>query len=458
MEKPWGGRFSEETDKFVEEFTESVSFDRELAFDDLRQSKAHVKTLLRAGVITEEEARRLLDGLDSIERDILEGSFKFSTSLEDVHMNIEAELTKRVGDVGGKLHTGRSRNDQVATDERLYLRRVTDEILDLLSQLRKALIKKAKDTLNLTMPSYTHLQRAQPIRVAHYFLAYREMFLKDSERFCDLLRRLDELPLGSGSVAGVDFELDRFYTADLLGFSKLARNSIYATSDRDFIIEFLYCCAQTGLHLSRLSEDLIIFSTEEFGFVKLPDRLCTGSSLMPQKKNPDVLELIRGKTGRLIGNLVSLMVVHKGLPTAYNRDLQEDKEPLFDSLRALKGSLRGMKMVIDGLEIDGERTGSLSGGFLLMTDVANYLVRKGIPFRQAHRIAGEITAYLTEKGKSLDEIALEELKTFSDRFSDDVFELLSPEKSADSRKTFGGTAKEELIRRLNVAMREEGLS
>ena len=308
------------------------------------------------------------------------------------------------------------------------------------------------------MPSYTHLQRAQPIRASHYFLAFREMFLRDAERFSDLLRRVDELPLGSGAVAGVDFDLDRFYTARELGFSKIIRNSIQATSDRDFIAETLFACAQAGIHLSRLAEDLIIWASEEFGFAILPDRLCTGSSIMPQKKNPDVLELIRGKAGRLTGNLVSLLMVMKGLPSSYNRDLQEDKEPLFDSLKTLKGCIKGMTKVLEGLELNVSRVQEASGGFLLMTDVANYLVRKGIPFRKAHEIAGKITAYLLDKGKKLEDITLEELRMFSDSFEEDVLQKLTPDRSADKRRVFGGTAKEEILRRIEVAKREEGIS
>ncbi len=458
MEKPWGGRFSEETDKFVEEFTESVSFDRELALEDIAQSKAHVKTLLKAGVLTEEEAKKIISGLDSIAQDITEGRFEWKRELEDVHMNIEAELSKLVGEVGGKLHTARSRNDQVATDERLYIKRSVREILSLLQELRIALIRLAEKYIEVVMPSYTHLQRAQPIRASHYFLAFREMFLKDTERFSDLLRRVDELPLGSGAVAGVDFDLDRFYTARELGFSKIIRNSIQATSDRDFIAETLFACAQAGIHLSRLAEDLIIWASEEFGFLHLPDRLCTGSSIMPQKKNPDVLELIRGKAGRLTGNLVSLLVVMKGLPSSYNRDLQEDKEPLFDSLRTIKGSITGMTKALEGLELNVSRVQEASGGFLLMTDVANYLVRKGIPFRKAHEIAGKITAYLLDKGKKLEDITLEELRMFSDSFEEDVIQSLTPNRSADKRRVFGGTAKEEILRRIEVAKREEGIS
>ena len=457
MEKPWSGRFSEETDEFVEEFTESVSFDKELALEDIKQDIAHVRTLQRAGVLSKEEGEKIIEGLESIRKDIEEGRFEWRRELEDVHMNIEAELINRIGDLGGKLHTGRSRNDQVTTDERLYLKKEIESIVQLLKELRRSLVKAAENSVDVVLPAYTHLQRAQPIRLAHYFLSFREAFLKDTERFLDCYRRVDELTLGSGAVAGVDFPLDRHYTAELLGFNRVVRNSIYATADRDFIAEFLFACALTGMHLSRLSEDLIIWASEEFGYLDLPDKLCTGSSIMPQKKNPDVLELIRGKTGRLYGNLVSLLTTLKGLPTAYNRDLQEDKEPLFDSVRTLKGSLIGMRKVIEGLKVREHRMYSNAGNFVLITDVANYLVQKGVPFRKAHHIAGSIVAYLIEKGKRLEEISLEELKNFSELFEEDVFELFKPEVVADRRRTYGGTSKESVLGMVEVAKREEGL-
>ncbi len=457
MDKPWAGRFSEQTDEFVEEFTESVSFDRDLALEDIRQDIAHLKTLCKAGVITEEEAKTLIEGLESIERDIREGNFNWRRDLEDVHMNIEAELTKRVGEVGGKLHTGRSRNDQVTTDERLFIKKEIEEIFTLLKGLRKALVLQAEKSVDVLMPAYTHLQRAQPIRLSHYFLAFREAFVKDTERLLDCYRRVDELTLGSGAVAGVDFPLDRHYTADLLGFNRLVRNSIYATSDRDFIAEILFVCSLIGTHLSRLAEDLILWASEEFGYLDLPDKLCTGSSIMPQKKNPDVLEIIRGKTGRLYGNLVALLTLLKGLPTAYNRDLQEDKEPLFDSLKTIKGSIIGMTKILEGLKVRKEVMEANAGNFVLVTDLANYLVSKGVPFRKSHHIVGSIVAYLSDEGKRVEEITLDELKKFSLLFEEDVFEILSPDRVADRRNTYGGTSKSQILKMLEVAKREEGL-
>ncbi|HIQ48193.1 MAG TPA: argininosuccinate lyase [Aquifex aeolicus] len=457
MKKPWSGRFHEETDKFVEEFTESVSFDKELAEYDIEQDIAHVKTLLKAKVLDDEEANKLIRELSKIREEVKKGEFEWKKELEDVHMNIEAELIKRLGDIGRKLHTARSRNDQVATDVKLFLKGEIKEIQRFLKELRKSLVRIAENTVDLVMPAYTHLQKAQPIRVAHYFLAYREVFIKDDERLSDLYRRLDELPLGSGAVAGVDFPLERFFTAKELNFNKLTRNSIYATAERDFILEFLFVAALIGQHLSRLAEDLIIWNTEEFGFVELPDKLCTGSSIMPQKKNPDVLEIIRGKTGRLYGNLIALLTVMKGLPMAYNRDMQEDKEPLFDSIRNLKNMIKGMQLILNGLTLKEQVMKRASGNFLLITDLANYLVEKGIPFRTAHHIAGSIVAYLVEKGKKLEDLTLEELKQFSEKFEKDVFGILTPEKSTDRKRVFGGTAREEVLRRIEVAKLEEGL-
>ncbi|SHK21896.1 argininosuccinate lyase [Thermocrinis minervae] len=457
MEKPWEGRFSEKTDEFVERFTQSVSFDRRLALEDIRQSIAHVKTLQKAGVLTQDEAKAIVEGLNKIAEEIEKGGFEFKESLEDVHMNIEFALAERIGQVGKKLHTGRSRNDQVATDERLHIKGQILEILELLKGLRKALVKLAQNTVDVIVPSYTHLQKAQPIRLAHYFLAYREMFLCDEERFMLAYKMADRSPLGSGAVAGVDFPLDRFFTAHELGFNRVLRNSIQATADRDYILDVLYACASTGMHLSRLAEDLILWSSEEFGFVELPDRLCTGSSIMPQKKNPDVLELIRGKTGRLYGNLMSLLTTLKGLPMAYNRDLQEDKEPLFDSLDTIKACIKAMTLVLDGLTIKADRMQQQAGGFSLMTDLANYLVQKGLPFREAHSVAGKITSYLLKEGKKPEELTLEELKSFSSLYEEDALKLLDPRVSADRRNTYGGTSKEQVQKQVEIAIREEGL-
>ncbi len=447
-EKLWGGRFSESTDAFVEEFTESVSFDKELALYDIKGSIAHARMLGKQGIIPQEDAEKIIKGLEEIRKEIEEGKFQWKKELEDVHMNIEKALIEKIGDVGGKLHTGRSRNDQVITAFRLYLKEETNNIIQLLRQLKKALLEKAKETVDIVMPAYTHLQRAQPIRMAHYFLAYLEMYNRDEERFSNTLKRIDQMPLGSGALAGVDFPIDREMTAKELGFSQIMRNSLDATASRDAIIEFLSDAAICMSNLSRQSEDLIIWNSAEFFFIELPDKLTTGSSIMPQKKNPDVLELIRGKTGRVYGDLVALLTIVKGLPMAYNRDLQEDKEPVFDAVRTLKGSIIGMTKIIEGLKPRKEVMEKAAGGFALATDLANYLVRKGMPFRQAHHVVGQIVGYLTQQNRELESITLDELKKFSPLFEEDALNILSPYYVADARKSYGGTAKERILEQI----------
>ncbi|MGB9766380.1 MAG: argininosuccinate lyase [Sulfurihydrogenibium sp.] len=448
QKKLWGGRFSENTDAFVEEFTESVSFDKELALYDIAGSIAHAKMLGKQGIIPQEDAEKIVKGLLEIEKEIKEGTFNWKKELEDVHMNIEKALIEKIGDVGGKLHTGRSRNDQVVTAFRLYLKEQVKDIINLITELQKTLLQKAEHYKDLVMPAYTHLQRAQPIRVAHYFLAYLEMFQRDKERFEDNLKRIDMLPLGSGAVAGVDFPIDREFVAKELGFSDIMRNSIDATSSRDFALEFLSNGAICMANMSRFAEDMIIYSSSEFSFVELPDKLTTGSSIMPQKKNPDVLELIRGKTGRVYGNLVSLLTTVKGLPLAYNRDLQEDKEPVFDTVKTLKGSLIGITKIVEGLKINKDKVEAAAGGFALATDMANYLVEKGVPFRQAHHIVGSIVGYLVNQGRDLESITLQELKNFSNLFEEDVLNLLSPYTVADRRNSYGGTAKHQVEKQI----------
>lgn len=443
--KLWGGRFSEKTDEFVEEFTESVSFDKELAIYDINGSIAHVKMLGRQGIIPIEDSEKIQKGLEEIKQQIKEGKFEFRRELEDVHMNIEKALIDKIGPVGGKLHTGRSRNDQVVTAFRLYLKDNIIQIVDLIDSLMEVLLNKAKESIDIIMPSYTHLQRAQPIRAAHYFLAYLEMFSRDKDRFLDNLKRVDMLPLGSGAVAGVDFPIDREFVAKELGFSQVMRNSIDATSSRDFAIEFLSASAICMANMSRFCEDMIIYSSTEFSFVELPDKLTTGSSIMPQKKNPDVLELIRGKTGRVYGNLISLLTTVKGLPLAYNRDLQEDKEPVFDTVKTIKGSLIGIRKIVEGMKINEKNTYKAAGGFALATDFANYLAEKGLPFRQAHHIVGAIVAYLVSENRDFESITLEELKKFSNMFGEDVLRLLKPEVVADRRNSFGGTSKQQIL-------------
>jgi argininosuccinate lyase len=446
--KLWGGRFSEGTDEFVEEFTESISFDKNLALYDIKGSIAHAKMLGKQGIIPQEDAEKIIKGLEEIKKEIEEGKFQWKKELEDVHMNIEKALIEKIGDVGGKLHTGRSRNDQVITAFRLYLKEETQNIIHLLEDLKFALLQKAEETVDIVMPAYTHLQRAQPIRLAHYFLAYLEMYNRDQERFKDNLKRIDQLPLGSGALAGVDFPIDREFVAKELGFSEVMRNSLDATASRDSIIEFLSNASICMSNLSRQSEDLIIWNSTEFSFVELPDKLTTGSSIMPQKKNPDVLELIRGKVGRVYGDLVALLTIVKGLPMAYNRDLQEDKEPVFDAVKTLKGSIIGMTKIIEGLKPIKENMEKAAGGFALATDLANYLVRKGMPFRQAHHVVGSIVGYLTQEGRELESITLEELKKFSKLFEEDALNILNPYHVADARKSYGGTGKEQILKQI----------
>jgi len=454
--KLWGGRFKEATDKLVEEFTQSVSFDKRLAPFDIAGSIAHVKMLQKQGIIGKEESERIIDGLEEILREIEERKFVWKRELEDVHMNIEKRLIEKVGPVGGKLHTGRSRNDQVATDLRLYTRHEIENIILLLKELRKAFYKQAKENLDVIMPGYTHLQIAQPVLYSHHMLAYYHMFKRDEERFRDTLKRVNVLPLGSAALAGTSYPLDREYVARLLKFSSVSRNSMDAVSDRDFVAETIFNCSTVMMHLSRLSEELVIWSTQEFGFIEIPDAFCTGSSIMPQKKNPDVSELTRGKTGRVYGNLIAILTVLKGLPLTYNRDLQEDKEPLFDSIDTVKMSLRVNTLIVSGMKPNRKRMREQSEkGFSLATDIADYLSRKGIPFRDAHRIVGEIVAYCIEKGKSLEDLSLDEFRKFSDSFGDDILSLMSVESSVNSRNVIGGTSLEQVKRELETIAEEE---
>ncbi len=455
--KLWGGRFKESTNELVEEFTESVSYDKRLAPFDIAGSIAHVKMLEKQGILKPEEAEKIIKGLNQVLKEIEEGNFQWKRELEDVHMNVEKRLTEIVGPVGGKLHTGRSRNDQVATDVRLYVRKEIEEILDLLKALRRAFWKQAKENLDVVMPGYTHLQIAQPVLYSHHMLAYYQMFKRDEERFRDTLKRVNISPLGSAALAGTSYLLDREFTAKLLGFEGVTRNSMDAVSDRDFVAETIFNCAMVMMHLSRLSEELVLWSTEEFGFVELPDAFCTGSSIMPQKKNPDVSELTRGKTGRVYGDLVAILTVLKGLPLTYNRDLQEDKEPLFDAIDTVKLSLKVNALIVEGMKPKKERMREQARkGFSLATDLADYLAKKGVPFREAHRIVGELVAYCLDKGKGLEDLSLNEFRQFSDKFDKDVLDLMSVEGSINSRNITGGTAREQVEKEIERIREEEG--
>ena len=441
-EKLWGGRFSQPTDKFVEEFTASIQFDQRLYRYDIQGSIAHCQMLARQGIIAVEEADVIIAGLRQILAEIERGAFEFSIAREDIHMNIEARLIELVGPVGGKLHTARSRNDQVALDVRLYLRDEVDAIATALTTLQVALLGQAETNLAVIMPGYTHLQTAQPILFAHHLLAYVEMFARDAGRLHDLRGRLNILPLGAGALAGTTFPIDREWVAEQLGFSGVTRNSLDAVSDRDFAIEFCSFAALLMMHLSRLAEELVLWSSADFAFIELSDAFCTGSSIMPQKKNPDVPELVRGKTGRVYGNLVSLLTLMKSLPLAYNKDMQEDKEPLFDTIDTVRGCLKVFAEMIARMAVNPARMQAAAArGFSTATDVADYLVRKGLPFRQAHEVVGKTVRYCVETGKEIPELTLEEFRQFSRQIEADIFAAVTLEASVNARRATGGTAR-----------------
>lgn len=450
----WGGRFTGKTSEFLEEFTSSVQFDARLYREDIEGSIAHVSMLSRQGIITRKEGRVIEKGLKEILGEISEGTFVFDPSYEDIHMNVERRLHEKIGEVAGKLHTARSRNDQVATDVRLYLARATDEVVKLMDSLRLAIARKGYQYRKAVMPEYTHLQRAQPVLFAHHLLAYYEMLSRDMERFGQTKERILVLPLGSAACTGPAFKLDREYVRKKLGFGNITENSVDAVSDRDFALEFLFNGSVLMMHLSRLCEEIILWTSSEFGFIELPDELCTGSSIMPQKKNPDMAELVRAKTGRVYGNLVSVLTVLKGLPLSYNRDLQEDKEPLFDTIDSMIGSLRAAELMVSGMRIKEERLSeALEEGFITATDMADYLTRKGVPFRVAHEATGHIVGYCIENGKDLGELTMEELKRFSDAFEEDVFSSLDPARSLRQRDVPGGTAPARVSRRLRKILK-----
>ncbi len=434
----WKGRFAQETSQLVQSYGQSVSFDWRLYAHDIRGSIAHSKGLLKAGILTDEEQEQIEKGLLEIRADIDAGKFEFKTSLEDVHMNIESELTRRIGAAGAKLHTARSRNDQVATDVRLFTRDAVAEILDLVTGLQRSLVEAAERAGGAVVPGYTHLQRGQPVLFAHHLLAYVEMLERDAERLVDANERLNVMPLGSGALAGSTIILDREYVAGLLDFDSVSQNSMDAVSDRDFAAEVMFGIALCGIHLSRLSEDIILWCSAEFGFVTLSDAHTTGSSLMPQKKNPDVAELTRGKSGRLVGNLMALLTLLKGLPMTYNRDMQEDKEPLFDSLDTIKAALAVFAEMISGMEVNETRTrAATSDPMLLATDLADYLVNHGVPFRQAHEVIGKLVAHsIAEKVPFLD-IPLEKYQELSPAFEADLFNCLNLETALAARQGIG---------------------
>lgn len=438
----WGGRFTEATDSFVAEFTASVQFDQRFYRQDIAGSIAHATMLAKVGVLTEQERDDIIQGLTEIQQEIEENRFEWRVDLEDVHMNIEARLTDRIGITGKKLHTGRSRNDQVATDIRLYVRDEIDAILRLLAKLQKGILSLATQHTATIMPGFTHLQTAQPVTFGHHLMAWFEMLFRDSERLIDCRKRVNRMPLGSAALAGTTYPIDRAYTAQLLGFDAATENSLDAVSDRDFAIEFNAAASLIMMHLSRMSEELILWTSAQFKFVNIPDRFCTGSSIMPQKKNPDVPELVRGKTGRVYGDLISLLTLMKGQPLAYNKDNQEDKEPLFDAIDTVRGSLMAFADMIPALVPNqAEMREAALRGFSTATDLADYLVKKGIAFRDAHEIVGKAVALGVQEAKDLSELELEQLQQFSDLISDDVFDkALTLEASVSARDHLGGTA------------------
>ena len=447
--KPWSGRFTKKTNRLVEEINASISFNKRLYRYDIMGSIAHARMLAKVGIISRKEADKIIFGLKAIEKEIDAGRFQFTPDMEDIHMAIEKRLIQKIGPVGGKLHTARSRNDQVALDVRLYLRDEIKEVKNLIRDLQKTLVDVARKNLDCIMPGYTHLQRAQPILFSHHLLAYYEMLKRDYERLEDCYRRMNVMPLGAGALAGSPYPLDRDFVAKELGFAKPTDNSLDSVSDRDFCIEFCSAAAILMMHLSRFSEELILWSSQEFGFIELSDAFSTGSSLMPQKKNPDVPELVRGKTGRVYGNLIALLTMMKSLPLAYNKDMQEDKEALFDTIDTAKDCLKVFSPMLETMKINKEKMlDATKQGFLTATDVADYLVKKGVPFRESHHIVGKIVAYCIRKGKALEDLSLKEWKIFSGKFGEDIKAAISVKASIKSRKVSGGTAVETVKKRL----------
>ncbi|MBR6576160.1 MAG: argininosuccinate lyase [Akkermansia sp.] len=445
----WTGRFSQPTADLVLEYGESVSYDWKLYEHDIAGSTAHARAQLKAGMLTQEEFDAIANGLQEILADIKAGNFSWSMKLEDVHMNIESELTRRIGAAGAKLHTARSRNDQVATDTRLYCRAQIDTTLELLKDMQRALVQKASQYAEVRIPGYTHLQRAQPVTIGHHLLAYVEMLDRDAARLADCRRRVNVSPLGSGAIAGSTINLDRCAIAAELGFDSVSENSMDAIADRDYIMETLFDLSLIGTHLSRLSEDLVLWSSAEFGYCTLSDAHTTGSSLMPQKKNPDVCELTRGKSGRLYGNLVSVMVAVKGLPLTYNRDLQEDKEPLFDSFETVSIALRVNAEMVAAMRINPERcAAAVSDPLLLATDLADYLVRRGVPFRKAHELVGKAVAVSVGTGTPLNELSLDDFREISPEYGEDVHEVFSLDRAFSLRTNPGAPNPDNTARRL----------
>jgi len=453
----WGGRFSEPVDAFVARFTASVEFDQRMAAQDIQGSVAHAKMLASVGVLTEPERDQIIQGLAEIKEEIEKGEFNWSIELEDVHMNIEARLTQKIGITGKKLHTGRSRNDRVATDIRLYMRDEVDFLLEELTRLQQGIVGLAEQEADTIMPGFTHLQTAQPVTFGHHLMAWNEMVQRDYERLLDCRKRINILPLGAAALAGTTYPIDRNMTAELLGFERPTYNSLDSVSDRDFAIEFTSTAAIIMMHMSRWAEEMVLWVSAQFNFIYLPDRFCTGSSIMPQKKNPDVPELVRGKTGRVYGHLMSLLTLMKSQCLAYNKDNQEDKEPLFDTVDTLKGSLRAFADMIPAIESRKDHMYEAARrGFSTATDLADYLVRQGVAFRDAHEVVGKAVGFGVKEGRDLSEMTLEELQGFGDMIKADVFDVLTLEGSVAARDHIGGTAPAQV--RLAVARAKEELA
>ena len=454
IKKIWGGRFKEDMDPLVDKFNSSLKFDWRLYPYDIKGSIAHCKMLAKKGIISENEADKIIKGLQEIKEELDQGKIKFE-GYEDIHTLVEKKLIEKIGEIGEKLHTGRSRNDQVALDMRLFIKEAIKNIKSMIKALQKALIESAEKNLDIIMPGYTHLQRAQPVLLAHHLMAYYEMLKRDKHRFEEVFKRTNVMPLGSAALSGTSFELDRKMIAEELEFDDICRNSMDAVSDRDFVIDFLYASSLLMMHLSRLSEELILWASQEFSFITIADAYSTGSSIMPQKKNPDIAELIRGKTGRVYGNLISLLTIMKGLPLAYNKDMQEDKEPLFDTYDTIKDCLEICSKLMKNISFNKENIEkAVKKGYITATDLAEYLVRKGLTFRKSHEIVGNMVLYAMSKNKELNELSIDEMKRFTSVINEDVYEWLDPITSVKKRNIYGGTGPEYVKKSIEEAKKE----
>ena len=457
--KLWGGRFAQSTAASVEAFSASIDYDSRLYRYDIAGSKAHATMLAANGLLSKDELQAIIDGLSEIEKEIDSGEFQFHQELEDIHMNIEKALADRIGPAGAKLHSARSRNDQVALDLKLYLRDQCDYLVELLDDVRRGFARLARTYLGAVMPGYTHMQRAQPVLISHHLLAYFEMFTRDRDRLLDCRKRINICPLGGAAMAGTGLPIEREQVAELLGFDGVTANSMDSAGDRDFAIEFVSCCAQIQLHLSRLCEELVLWAGSEFDFVVIEDTFCTGSSIMPQKKNPDIAELVRGKSGRVVGSLMTLLTIMKGLPLTYNRDLQEDKEPVFDAVDTVSASLSIIGELLENLKFNTDKMReATTSGFMTATDLADYLVLKDVPFREAHGIVGRIVGHCIDKGCELVDLTVQELQKFSPVIDKDVYEVISVDGSVQSRISTGGTSMQRVEEALDNAEKQVGIA